>query len=117
VSPGEPGPYTAWLPGTYLDLPSRLHQSLSPVPLKSCPSRWQAAGIPGWDDMRMPMSRQTLCDLFRSGEGGQRQVLLGRRVLAGETLTGTITYDEACKLVTHAELKTTDGQANPSQAG
>jgi 8-oxo-dGTP diphosphatase len=28
------------------------------------------------------------------------------RVLAGETLTGTITYDEACKLVTRAELET-----------
>ena len=26
------------------------------------------------------------------------------RVLAGETLIGTITYDEACKNVTHAEL-------------
>jgi 8-oxo-dGTP diphosphatase len=28
------------------------------------------------------------------------------RVLAGETLAGTITYDEACKLVTRAELRT-----------
>jgi len=38
------------------------------------------------------------------------------RVLAGETLTGTITYDEACKLVTHAELKAAGLQANPPQA-
>jgi len=31
------------------------------------------------------------------------------RVLAGETLAGTITYDEACKLVTRAELKAASG--------
>ena len=28
------------------------------------------------------------------------------RVLGGETLAGTITYDEACKLVARAELET-----------
>jgi hypothetical protein len=37
-------------------------------------------------------------------------------VLGGETLVGTITYDEACKLVTRAELKTA-GAVGPSQAG
>ena len=31
------------------------------------------------------------------------------RVLAGETLAGTITYDESCKLVAHAELKAAGG--------
>jgi 8-oxo-dGTP diphosphatase len=30
------------------------------------------------------------------------------RVLAGETLTGTVTYDDACKLVTRAELRATE---------
>jgi 8-oxo-dGTP diphosphatase len=39
------------------------------------------------------------------------------RVLAGETLTGTITYDDACKLVTRAELKAASWQANPPQPG
>ena len=38
------------------------------------------------------------------------------RVLAGETLTGTITYDEACKLVTRADLKATSA-AGPSLVG
>ena len=31
------------------------------------------------------------------------------RVLAGETLVGTIIYDEACKLVTRVELKAAGG--------
>lgn len=35
------------------------------------------------------------------------------RVLGGETLAGTITYDEACKLVTRAELKTADTSPPP----
>ena len=34
----------------------------------------------------------------------------------GETLAGTITYDEACKLVARAELETA-GAVWPSQAG
>ena len=38
------------------------------------------------------------------------------RVLGGETLAGTITYDEACKLVARAELETA-GAVWPSQAG
>ena len=172
---------------------------------------------------RMPVSRQTLCYVFRPGEGGQRQVLLGRkkrgfgagmimglggkagpgetdaacavreaseeagiavdpdglarraelsfvfpsrpeldavvtvffgrewsgepreseemapewfdvgspplgqmwddeaywlpRVLAGETLAGTITYDESCKLVARAELKAAGGPGLPGAVG
>ena len=37
------------------------------------------------------------------------------RVLAGETLAGTITYNEACKQVTRAELRTAGMQARPIQ--
>lgn len=37
------------------------------------------------------------------------------RVLAGETLAGTITYDDSCTLVARAELGTA-GAARPSQA-
>jgi 8-oxo-dGTP diphosphatase len=39
------------------------------------------------------------------------------RVLAGETLAGAITYDEACKLVTRAELKTAGAAGPSSEAG
>lgn len=39
------------------------------------------------------------------------------RLLAGETLAGTITYDESCKLVTSAELGAAGGPGRADAAG
>ena len=95
--------------------------------------------------LRVAVSRQTLCYVSRSGEGGREWAGEPReseemapgwfdaaslpldqmwddeayrlpRVMAGEALSGVITYDDACELAARAELKAVGPLAGTGKA-